>query len=84
MWHFKNQNPVLIPENSLLEGFIKTKKSSRIERNFQGTLLSTKKVIIENSSNVIGNIVCSELHINGSFEGNIYCTEKLTVNARRK
>lgn len=36
-----NHSPVLIPEESILEGFIKTRKSVRIESGFYGTLLST-------------------------------------------
>ncbi len=74
-----NQNPILIPEESILEGFIKTKKSFRIESNFYGTLLSTEKVIIDETSKVVGDIVCSELLISGAFEGNIFCTGKFSV-----
>ena len=75
----EGHNPILIPEESILEGFIKTKKSFRIESNFYGTLLSTEKVIIDDTSKVVGDIVCSELLISGSFEGNIFCTGKLSV-----
>ena len=79
-----NQNPILIPEESILEGFIKTKKSFRIESNFYGTLLSTEKVIIDDSSKVVGDIVCSELLISGNFEGNIFCTGKISVIGNSK
>ncbi len=79
-----NQNPILIPEESILEGFIKTKKSFRIESNFYGTLLSTEKVIIDETSKVVGDIVCSELLISGNFEGNIFCTGKLSVIGNSK
>jgi len=75
----ENQSPILIPEESIIEGFIKTKKSFRIESNFYGTLLSTEKVIIDETSKVVGDIVCSELLISGSFEGNIFCTGKFSV-----
>lgn len=75
----ESHNPILIPQESILEGFIKTKKSFRIESNFYGTLLSTEKVIIDETSKVVGDIVCSELLISGSFEGNIFCTGKLSV-----
>ncbi len=75
----KNESPILIPRDSILEGFIKTRKSFRIESNFYGTLLSTEKVIIDESSTVEGDIICSELLISGSFKGNIFCTGKLTT-----
>jgi cytoskeletal protein CcmA (bactofilin family) len=76
--------PILIPEESILEGFIKTKKSFRIESIFFGTLISTQKVIIDTNSIVIGDIICSELIINGVFEGNIFCTGKVECNGNAK
>lgn len=80
----ETQNPILIPEESIIEGFIKTKKSFRIESNFYGTLLSTEKVIIDETSKVFGDVVCSELLISGTFEGNIFCTGKLSVIGNSK
>jgi cytoskeletal protein CcmA (bactofilin family) len=68
--------PILIPEESVLEGFIKTRKSFKTESDFYGTLLSTQKVIIDVNSTIKGDIVCSELIISGTFEGNIFCTGK--------
>jgi cytoskeletal protein CcmA (bactofilin family) len=76
--------PILIPEESILEGFIKTKKSFRIESIFFGTLISTQKVIIDTNSIVIGDIICSELIINGAFEGNIFCTGKVECNGNAR
>jgi cytoskeletal protein CcmA (bactofilin family) len=76
--------PILIPEESILEGFIKTKKSFKIESNFYGTLLSTQKVIIDMNSTVHGDIICSELIISGTFEGNIFCTGKIECNGNAK
>ena len=67
-----------------MEGFIKTKKSFKIESNFYGTLLSTQKVIIDANSTVHGDIICSELIISGTFEGNIFCTGKIECNGNAK
>jgi len=75
----ENSYTILIPEDTIIEGFIKTKKSFKIKSNFHGTLLSLEKITIDETSKVIGDIVCSELVISGGFEGNIYCTGKLTV-----
>ncbi len=80
----ENRNPILIPDDSIIEGFIKTKKSFRIESIFNGTLMSTEKVIIDESAVVKGDIICSELNISGSFEGNIYCTGKFKVVGNAK
>ncbi len=76
--------PILIPEESILEGFIKTRKSFKIESNFYGTLLSTQKVIIDSNSIVNGDIICSEMIISGVFEGNIFCTGKVECNGFAK
>ncbi len=76
--------PILIPEESILEGFIKTKKSFRIESYFFGTLISTQKVLIDSNSIVYGDIICSELIISGVFEGNIFCTGKVECNGNAK
>lgn len=76
--------PILIPEESILEGFIKTRKSFKIESNFFGTLLSTQKVIIDSKSQVKGDIICSEMIISGVFEGNIFCTGKVECNGNAK
>jgi cytoskeletal protein CcmA (bactofilin family) len=76
--------PILIPDESILEGFIKTRKSFKIESIFYGTLLSTQKVIIDANSVVKGDIICSELIIGGSFEGNIFCTGKVEVHGNAK
>jgi len=79
MRKIESQNPIMIPEDCFFEGFIKTKKSIRIESKFQGTLLSSEKVIIDSLSVFIGDMVCAELHISGHLEGNIYCAGRLTV-----
>ncbi len=76
--------PILIPEESILEGFIKTKKSFRIESIFFGTLISAQKVIIDVNSLVFGDIICSELIINGTFEGNIFCAGKVECHGNAK
>ncbi|MEI7828797.1 MAG: polymer-forming cytoskeletal protein [Prolixibacteraceae bacterium] len=76
--------PILIPEESVLEGFIKTKKSFRIESNFYGTLLSTQKVIIDTNSILSGDVICSELIISGTFSGNIFCTGKIECHGNAK
>jgi cytoskeletal protein CcmA (bactofilin family) len=79
-----NGIPILIPEESILEGYIKTRKSFKIESDFYGTLLSTQKVIIDSNSTVKGDIICSELIISGTFEGNIFCTGKVECNGNAK
>ena len=79
--------PILIPEESILEGYIKTKKSLKIESNFYGTLLSTQKVIIDVNSTVHvlgGDLrveVAENLFLSGAaekvFEGTLFGVESI-------
>jgi cytoskeletal protein CcmA (bactofilin family) len=47
-------------------------------------LLSTQKVIIDTNSILCGDIVCSELIVSGTFEGNIFCTGKIECHGNAK
>lgn len=73
-------SPIFIPNNSYLEGYLKSHKSVRIECNFKGTILTQKKVIIESSSVVIGDIICEELLLSGIVKVNIFCTGRVEMN----
>lgn len=54
-------------------------KSIRIECNFNGTILTKKKVIIDKSSSIIGDIVCEDLILSGKIKGNIFCTGRIEM-----
>ena len=49
----KEASPIVIPSNSYMEGYLKSHKSIRIECNFKGTILTQKKVIIDDLSTVV-------------------------------
>ena len=55
-------------------------KSIRIECNFNGTILTKKKVIIEKTSYVIGDIICEDLILSGRIKGNVFCTGRIEMN----
>jgi len=74
-----NDNPILFPQETFIEGFLKTKKSIRIECKFSGTILSTQKVTIESSSLIEGDIICNDLIVSGKITGNIFCVGKIKV-----
>lgn len=78
------QSPILIPSESIIEGYIKTKKSFRIECNYFGTIMSSQKVVIGNTSKIIGDIICRNLDISGELIGNIFCSGKIKVNSGSK
>ena len=51
-----DHTPILIPSESVIEGYIKTRKSFRIECNYFGTIMSSQKVVIGKTSKITGDI----------------------------
>ena len=76
----KEASPIVIPSNSYMEGYLKSHKSIRIECNFKGTILTQKKVIIDDSSTVTGDIICEDLILSGIVKGNVFCTGRVEMN----
>ena len=54
-------------------------KSIRIECNFNGTILTKKKVIIDKTSSIIGDIICEDLILSGKIKGNVFCTGQIEM-----
>lgn len=79
-----DQSPILIPSESIIEGYIKTKKSFRIECNYFGTIMSSQKVVVGKTSRIIGDIICRNLDLSGELIGNIFCSGKIKVNSGSK
>lgn len=78
--HRFDDSPILIPKNSFLEGYIKSHKAIRIECNFNGTIFTNNRVIVDGSSKITGDVVCSELVLTGTIIGNIFCVGRVTMN----
>ena len=74
-----NGNPILLPTEVMIEGNFKTKHPIKVESKFHGTLLSQDKIIVEDHSEIKGDLICSELIISGKLIGNIYCTGKVSA-----
>lgn len=77
-------SPILIPSGSIIEGYVKTKKSFRIECNYYGTIMSSQKVVIGKTSKIIGDIICRNLDFSGELVGNIFCSGKIRINGGSK
>lgn len=75
-----DESPILIPKNSFVEGYIKSHKAIRIECNFNGTIFTNNRVIIDGSSKITGDIICSDLILTGTVSGNIFCIGRVTLN----
>jgi cytoskeletal protein CcmA (bactofilin family) len=74
-----NIAPIIIPENSFIEGSFSSKRSIRIEGGFKGVLYSNDKVIIDDDAKIQGNIIASEVVVSGHVVGSIYCLGKIHV-----
>ncbi|HET9572032.1 MAG TPA: polymer-forming cytoskeletal protein [Bacteroidales bacterium] len=75
-----DESPILIPKNSFVEGYIKSHKAIRIECNFNGTIFTNNRVIVDGSSKITGDVICSELILTGTIEGNVFCVGRVTLN----
>ena len=77
-------SPVLIHSESIIEGYIKTKKSFRIECDYFGTIMSSREVVVGNTSKIAGDIICRNLDFSGELTGNIFCSGKIRINSGSK
>jgi hypothetical protein len=75
-----NDAPILVPVESFVEGYLKSIKSIRLECNFNGTILTKKKVIVDKASIVKGDVICEEMILFGQLNGNVFCTGRITMH----
>lgn len=75
-----NDAPILIPVDSFVEGYLKSIKSIRLECNFNGTILTKKKDIIDKASIVKGDVICEEMILFGQLNGNVFFTGRITMH----
>lgn len=75
----ENDSPILIPSESYLEGYLKSLNSIRIECNFNGTILTKQKVIIDHTSFVTGDVICKDLILSGRIKGNVFCAGRVEM-----
>ena len=75
----ENDSPILIPSDSYLEDYLKSLKSIRIECNFNGTILTKKKVIIDKTSSIIGDIIYEDFILSEKIKGNVFCTGRIEM-----
>ena len=69
-----DENPILIPSESFIEGYLKSSKSLRLECSFTGTIFTSKKLTIEKSAIILGDVICQSLKLEGIMDGNIFCS----------
>ena len=67
-------NPIFIPTESYIEGYLKSSKSIKLECSFTGTIFTSKKLLIERYASMKGDAICNDLVLNGKMDGNIFCS----------
>lgn len=67
-------SPIFIPNESYIEGYLKSSKSIKLECNFTGTIFTSKKLLIEKSATMNGGAICNDLVLEGKMGGNIFCS----------
>lgn len=67
-------NPIFIPSESYIEGYLKSSKSIKLECSFTGTIFTSKKLLIESSASMKGDAICNDLVLEGKMDGNIFCS----------
>lgn len=73
------KDPILVPENTYIEGILSADRSIRIEGVFHGVLYTKEKLIIDDSAQFFGTILAQEVLISGKVKGDIYCLGKVHV-----
>lgn len=80
----ESQHPISIPAETVIEGYIKTKKPFRIECKCFGTIMSSQKVVIAENSKIIGDVICKDFILSGEITGNIFCSGQVQVQKGAK
>ena len=57
-------------------GIIKTASAIRIEGDFKGIIFCNNKVVVDKNASVNGDILCHEIMIGGTIDGNVICQKK--------
>ncbi|SHF99174.1 Polymer-forming protein [Flavobacterium segetis] len=70
-----------IVEGTVIKGDIISKADFRLDGELIGNFKTTGKLVIGPAGNVIGDIICNNLDIEGKFSGNIQVAELLNVKA---
>ena len=74
----------IIGTDTVFEGTISTKETTRIDGIVKGEIKSEGTLVIGNSGKVVGNVHAANIVIAGSVEGDLYATGKIEVSSTSK
>jgi len=67
--------------SSVLSGAFFSKQDLRIDCAFEGTICTSGRVVVGESSYIKGDIICDTLDVWGEVHGNLYVKETLSLKA---
>ena len=70
-----------ILEETRITGNIKSVQDICVEGHVEGNVSSEKRVIVNKSGVISGDVNCDELYVNGQVTGNVYVTHKVWMGA---
>jgi cytoskeletal protein CcmA (bactofilin family) len=76
-----SQNINLIGPGTKITGDISCDGDIRIDGSLKGNIKTKGRLVIGNSGNIEGEIVCSNIEISGNFKGKISASELLTMKS---
>lgn len=68
-----------ISEGTVIKGEITTPNDIRLDGEFEGRLVSGGKVIVGESAKVTGDIICVNMDMYGTIQGNVYVRDILSL-----
>ena len=68
-----------LPTKTTITGDLRAERAVRIDCDFKGNVITTKRVVISKEGQIEGNVKCSSALISGRVKGNIVALESLTL-----
>ena len=79
-------SPIILSAPSVIDGQFKTNRGLRIECQYFGAVVSSEKIYVSTEAKVevVGDLVCNGLTVDGEIKGDVYCTGKVLLNEGAK
>ncbi len=71
---------VCLPTRTAFVGNMKTERSVRIECEFKGDIVTSKRIVVTEKAKVEGNIKCESALISGEIKGDIVAYDSLVLS----
>ena len=72
----------VIGAHASFKGDLETNKPLRIDGRFEGRICSESLVMVSEDAEHKGDMRCSDLHVDGTAEGTIVCSNRLELTSK--